>query len=31
MIFGWWLMRFGKQNMATVESAYADFLAAAQL
>lgn len=31
MIFGWWVLRFGKRNVATVEAAYADFLAAAQL
>ena len=31
MIFGWWVLQFGKRNMATVEAAYTDFLAAAQL
>jgi hypothetical protein len=31
MIFGWWVLRFGRRNVATVEAAYADFLAAAQL
>jgi hypothetical protein len=31
MIFGWWLLRFSRRNVATVEAAYADFLAAAQL
>jgi len=28
MIFGWWLQRFGKRNMQTVEAAYGEFLAA---
>jgi hypothetical protein len=31
MIFGWWLLRFGNGNVATVESAYGEFLAASQL
>ena len=31
MIFGWWVLRFGKGNVATVESAYGEFLAASQL
>jgi len=31
MIFGWWLLRFSKRNMGTVETGYADFLASARL
>jgi len=31
VLFGCWLVWFGKRNMATVEGAYTDFLAAAQL
>jgi len=31
MIFGWWLQRFGKQNIGTVENGYAEFLTAARL
>jgi len=31
MLFGAWLVWFGKRNMKTVETAYGDFLAAAQL
>jgi hypothetical protein len=31
MLFGGWLVWFGKKNMRTVEGAYSDFLAAAQL
>jgi hypothetical protein len=30
-IFGWWVGRFGKRNIQTVEAAYADFLASAQM
>jgi hypothetical protein len=31
MVFGWWVQRFGKQNIRTVEGAYAEFLASAHL
>lgn len=31
MIFGWWLLRFGKANIQTVDLAYDEFLAAARL
>jgi hypothetical protein len=31
MIFGWWVHRFGRMNIQTVEAAYADFLASAHL
>ena len=31
MIFGWWLQRFGKSNIRTVDTAYEEFLAAAHL
>ena len=31
LIFGWWVLRFGKRNVATVDAAYAEFLTAAQL
>jgi predicted Rdx family selenoprotein len=29
MLFGWWLLRFAKQNTETVESTYTEFLASA--
>ena len=28
VVFGWWLRRFGRRNIETVEAAYADFVAA---
>jgi hypothetical protein len=31
MVFGWWVQRFGHQNMQTIEAAYADFLASAHM
>jgi hypothetical protein len=31
MIFGWWLLRFAKGNMRTVDTAYEQFLTAARL
>ena len=31
MIFGWWVQRFGKRNIQTVEAAYAEFLASAHM
>lgn len=31
MMFGWWVQRFGKQNIGTVENGYAEFLTAARL
>lgn len=31
MVFGWWVQRFGKRNMQTVEAAYGEFLAAAHV
>ena len=31
MIFGWWVQRFGKRNMQTIEAAYADYLASAHM
>jgi hypothetical protein len=31
MIFGWWVQRFGKNNIRTIDAAYEEFLAAARL
>ena len=31
MIFGWWLQRFGKSNIRTVDTAYEEFLVSAHL
>ena len=31
MIFGWWVQRFGKRNIQTIEAAYADFLVSAHM
>jgi hypothetical protein len=30
MIFGWWVQRFGKRNIATIEAAYGEFMPSAQ-
>jgi hypothetical protein len=29
VIFGWWCWRFGKQNIASIEAGYAEYLASA--
>lgn len=31
MIFGWWCMRFGKQNIEAIETGYRDYVAAAPI
>ena len=31
MIFGWWLQRFGKSNIRTVDAAYEEFLVSARV